>query len=143
MQVWEFAVKYILSSNELASYHIYKKGKKKEKKMKEKKPNKYMMHKNHVVWQVSCIDLLSINNLKSVLYTFSSFHLIILFISGLFSNRGLQNQNNSRQELFPTLQKSKRSDCGDFVDVTLGMNQGNSEKCCLIVLWQLYLVMQN
>ena len=37
MQVWEFAVKYILSSNELASYHIYKKGKKKEKKMKEKK----------------------------------------------------------------------------------------------------------
>ena len=48
MQVWEFAVKYILSSNELASYHIYKKKKKKEKK-DERKKNKHMMHKNHVV----------------------------------------------------------------------------------------------
>lgn len=48
MQVWEFAVKYILSSNELASYHIYKKEKRK-KKMKKKRTNKYMMHKNHVV----------------------------------------------------------------------------------------------
>ena len=39
MQVWEFAVKYILSSNELASYHIYKK-KKKEKKDERKKNTK-------------------------------------------------------------------------------------------------------
>lgn len=36
MQVWEFAVKYILSSNELASYHIYKKRKKKRKKDEKK-----------------------------------------------------------------------------------------------------------
>lgn len=47
MQVWEFAVKYILSSNELASYHIYKKKEKKDER--KKNPNKHMMHKNHVV----------------------------------------------------------------------------------------------
>ena len=40
MQVWEFAVKYILSSNELASYHIYRKKKKKRKKRWKKKKQK-------------------------------------------------------------------------------------------------------
>lgn len=37
MQVWEFAVKYILSSNELASYIIYTKKKKRKKRWKKKK----------------------------------------------------------------------------------------------------------